>query len=341
MTSSLTVKSSADLLAFVPTQLGFWPANSLVLMSVQGKHLGAMLRTDLPSAGGDILAFARTIAEMISADKDATRYVVALYSDESPDGAYDPHFRTLMNSLALALPHELAGVFLVQSERVFALDSDETFPVSDIKGSPMALELAFRGHGYAQTSEVNIPPAPPASDRETETYSALLDAFRSAPPLEAQELVRNMWRDNLQQETLSLSQLKGMLSTLQDKQFRDIAIGNTSSPGPIPVEDEATLCHYLMGSVAVPPDWKRIDAAEQVLRELLTIAPNPYRPAPLCALAMTQWKKGRASRADSYIKAALDIDPTYRLAVLLAELFSRSMICDWAKDKATAYTGPN
>ena len=338
MTSSLTVKSSADLLAFVPIQLGFWPADSLVVMSIQDKHLGATLRTDLPSTGGDLLAFAHTIAEMISADKDATGYVAALYSDDSPDGAYDPHFRTLMNCLAFALPHELAGVFLVQSERVYALDSDETFPVSDIKASPVALELAFRGRGYAQTSEVHIPVAPPASDRETETYSALLDAFRSAPPLKAQELVRNVWRDSIEQETLSVSQLKGMLSTLQDKLFRDIALGNAFSPDPIPVDDHKHLVNYLMGSREVRPDWKRIDATERALNQMLPLAPNAYRPAPLTALALIQWQKGRASAATSYLKAALEIDPGFRLAVLLDELFSRGTICDWATSRSTAYT---
>jgi hypothetical protein len=44
----LTVRGPEDILGFIPHSLGYWPAQSLVAMTLQGKSLGATLRLDLP-----------------------------------------------------------------------------------------------------------------------------------------------------------------------------------------------------------------------------------------------------------------------------------------------------
>ena len=44
----LRITGPEDILGFIPHSLGYWPASSLVAMTMQGKRLGATLRVDLP-----------------------------------------------------------------------------------------------------------------------------------------------------------------------------------------------------------------------------------------------------------------------------------------------------
>ncbi len=48
----LRITGPEDILGFIPHSLGYWPENSLVAMTLQGKRLGATLRVDLPAPGG-------------------------------------------------------------------------------------------------------------------------------------------------------------------------------------------------------------------------------------------------------------------------------------------------
>ncbi|MFE4230178.1 DUF4192 family protein [Arthrobacter sp. NPDC056886] len=47
----LRITGPEDILGFIPHSLGYWPENSLVAMTLQGKRLGATLRVDLPVPG--------------------------------------------------------------------------------------------------------------------------------------------------------------------------------------------------------------------------------------------------------------------------------------------------
>ena len=48
----LRITGPEDILGFIPHSLGYWPENSLVAMTMQGKRLGATLRVDLPALSG-------------------------------------------------------------------------------------------------------------------------------------------------------------------------------------------------------------------------------------------------------------------------------------------------
>ncbi|HAG61051.1 MAG TPA: hypothetical protein DCL83_17850, partial [Arthrobacter bacterium] len=69
----LTVRGPEDILGFIPHSLGYWPADSLVAMTLQGTRLGATLRLDLP--GPETLAdprdYARTVRDYLLADHNA------------------------------------------------------------------------------------------------------------------------------------------------------------------------------------------------------------------------------------------------------------------------------
>ncbi|KRE59416.1 hypothetical protein ASG92_22580 [Arthrobacter sp. Soil736] len=69
---TLTIKSPADLLSFIGHTLGFWPHESLVCITVDTDRIGATLRVDLPRHDGGELGYARTVAEYLTHDPNAT-----------------------------------------------------------------------------------------------------------------------------------------------------------------------------------------------------------------------------------------------------------------------------
>ena len=80
----LTITGPEDILGFIPHSLGYWPANSLVAMTMQGKRLGATLRVDLPDLDSDpgLLRFSRTVRDYLEADHDADGTLLVLFSEE-------------------------------------------------------------------------------------------------------------------------------------------------------------------------------------------------------------------------------------------------------------------
>ncbi|QDY91369.1 DUF4192 family protein [Arthrobacter sp. UKPF54-2] len=87
----LKITGPEDILGFIPHSLGYWPANSLVAMTLQGKRLGATLRVDLPEPsrcrGPALAAFARTVRDYLEADEEADGALLAIFS--APEGAAD------------------------------------------------------------------------------------------------------------------------------------------------------------------------------------------------------------------------------------------------------------
>ena len=78
----LTVRGPEDILGFIPHSLGYWPAQSLVAMTLQGKSLGATLRLDLP--GREVLAspaqFLLAVRRYLEADKEADGTLLAFFT---------------------------------------------------------------------------------------------------------------------------------------------------------------------------------------------------------------------------------------------------------------------
>ncbi|WP_258805624.1 DUF4192 domain-containing protein [Pseudarthrobacter sp. NS4] len=78
----LIISGPADILGFIPHSLGYWPADSLVAMTLHGKRAGATLRLDLP--GREVLAapgkFLRAVQRYLQADKDADGTLLAFFT---------------------------------------------------------------------------------------------------------------------------------------------------------------------------------------------------------------------------------------------------------------------
>jgi hypothetical protein len=172
----LRITGPEDVLGFIPHSLGYWPENSLVAMSMQGKRLGATLRVDLPvpASGAGVSSrladFAHTVASYLEADDEADGSLLALFT--GGDGAGAP-WAELLAELELALAEAgmpLRDAWIIGTEFWRnAYCSDPACcapgrPVDQIRNSRLNAEMVFRGStvGAAPgTAAMKPPPRPP------------------------------------------------------------------------------------------------------------------------------------------------------------------------------------
>ena len=171
----LTITGPEDILGFIPHSLGYWPANSLVAMTMQGKRLGATLRVDLPDFDSDsgLRRFSRTVRGYLEADHDADGTLLVLFSDEGWVGRTGPDSRNVpagapvpgtLGSLLAALEVELGSsgrpvrdawyVGEAFWRNAYCLDpSCCPFPgrsVEEIRDSRLNAEMVFRGSSVGE-----------------------------------------------------------------------------------------------------------------------------------------------------------------------------------------------
>ncbi|KIS27748.1 hypothetical protein TV39_08300 [Arthrobacter sp. SPG23] len=248
----LTITGPEDILGFIPHSLGYWPANSLVAMTMQGKRLGATLRVDLPVLDSDagLRRFARTVREYLEADHDADGTLLVLFSDEGwfagadsvPGGvpAGVPAEGTLAWLVAaLEVELELSGrpvrdawyVGEVFWRNAHCFDpSCCPFPgrsVEEIRESRLNAEMVFRGSSVGEDPSVAAV-APPVAARADGSV------------LEAEE----RWAGEL----VALRGSRSQFAMVLDVWGRVLA----ADPGTIL---PATLAGYLRASLRVP-HWR-------------------------------------------------------------------------------------
>lgn len=168
----LSITGPEDILGFIPHTLGYWPANSLVAMTMQGKRLGATLRVDLPPPGQvDSGCFADNISNYLQADEDADGSLLVLFVNDGWEGTAG-HFE-LLAALECAL--ELSGMpvrdaWLVGEaywRNAYCTDSAccplPGRSLDEIRDSRLNAEMVFRG------SSVGPGPNTPAGRRGWES----------------------------------------------------------------------------------------------------------------------------------------------------------------------------
>lgn len=160
MTSNrtLSIHQPEDILAYIPHMLGYWPEDSLVAITMQGKVLGATLRVDLPHLGSleARTGFADQIRSFLIADEDANGVALAVYTDAGwEDGDVVRQAFPLLEALQLSLDAvdlSVRDAWLVGSEywrSAYCTDLQccpvPGLPVDRIKNSRLGAELVYRG----------------------------------------------------------------------------------------------------------------------------------------------------------------------------------------------------
>lgn len=195
LSERLTVRGPEDILGFIPHSLGYWPAESLVAMTLHGKRLGATLRLDLPGRDGlaDPTVFARTVCGYLAADENADGTLLAFFTNNAWLAGPD-HYQALLKSLEAALGEagmSVRDAWYVgdQHWRHARCNGSACCPlpgrsVQEIKDSLLNTEMVFLGSsvgpapGHRQTASP-VPELYRAAVLKAEaTWSAQLDLRR-------------------------------------------------------------------------------------------------------------------------------------------------------------------
>ena len=190
----LRITGPEDILGFIPHSLGYWPARSLVAMTVQGKRLGATLRVDLPGGGGSPDwsgtlgpdGFARSVASYLTADADADGSLLALFTETDGDGApWAELLAALEDTLADAgIP--VRDAWLIGADywrNAYCLDpsccAPPGRPVEEITNSRLNAEMVYRGStvGAAPGAALLTPPPGPPDPAVLEAQQGWAELF--------------------------------------------------------------------------------------------------------------------------------------------------------------------
>lgn len=184
----LTAQGPEDILGFIPHSLGYWPADSLVAMTLQGKRLGATLRLDLPGpeVHADPQKFAVTVRDYLRADRHADASLLAFFTNEGwMDGCLGS-VQTYSGLLA-SLQAVLGTAGMPVRDAWYVGDSywrdvhctDESCcpmpgrPISDIRDSRLNAEMVYRGSSVGLAPEEQCTgPAAMSADSRTRLVAA-------------------------------------------------------------------------------------------------------------------------------------------------------------------------
>lgn len=250
MTISETLRAGGpqDILGFIPHSLGYWPRQSLVAITVQGKRLGATLRVDLPrgdecTEGPDatLSRFSETVRDYLLQDTAADASLLAIYSSDAWSSLSE-RLTGLLGSLsatlgAAGLP--VRDAWFVGEERWRdAFCSDRVCcpswgrPLSEISDSFLSAELILRGSRVDSGPDALVSPA--------------------ATALPAEILAEERWLGDLRLREHSRPQFLAVLECWH-RAMGDGAVLRHSRAGAL--HKEANIGAYLCATLRIPA-WR-------------------------------------------------------------------------------------
>ncbi|ASN19815.1 DUF4192 domain-containing protein [Arthrobacter sp. YN] len=247
---TLSIHRPEDILGYIPHLLGYWPEDSLVAITVQGKILGATLRVDLPSrrSARALAGFAEQIRHYLVADEAANGVLLAVYTDAGwAEGTVVDQTMPMIEALQLSLDEvdlSVRDAWLIGTQywrSAFCSDKgccpDPGLPVARIKDSQLSAELVYQGSavgpsprsGTGQPSLARSGPLDPSvKEAESRFGERILGMWRSERCLESvlavwHHVLARVEHAPLQPETDA--QLIGFLrTTLKVPAWRDAVV---------------------------------------------------------------------------------------------------------------------
>jgi hypothetical protein len=330
MNEQLKATSTADILSFIPHALGFTPRNAFVLLTLQGKQLGATLRVDAPTTG-EPADYARRIVNYLAADEKATAALLAVYTgtDEHPN-PYLAHLEAITRELELGgMPLKDAWLVTPTHWRGLLTDTGNQ-PVEAITDSQLNAELIYTGSNHHDAAAHY---GPFTGDPGTATC---IQAAIPSVSLEDITAARSLWTQTLDKpgETPDADTAVQLVGALHNPIIRDLMMCDVVTDS-LPA-DFRDMGKIVLGN-GIAPDWSRVDTAQDTARALITAAPEGSRAPMLCLIGWLEYLKGRASVAMEHFDLAAADTPGYRLAQLLTELVRLGNVAGTAQNPDTAY----
>lgn len=314
---TVSLGEPGEIAVALPYLLGYRPAESIVLVSLggpSGRRVGLTVRADLPPPEHGP-ALARALTRSLAQDRpDGVLLVVLSEAPEVPDGL--PH-RGLVHDLVLALDAvglPLREALLVARERWWSYDCPYPCcepgagtPLPADVGELAAASVAVGTVVARDRQELALRIAPPPEPARTSAGDACLRAGGER----AAEVEARGWA------AVRAGDRSAIGSAV--RRFRP---GPSSEPWP---DDELAEVLWALRDVQVR-DWalqlalgeERV-AAESLWTECTRRAPSPLDAAPATLLAVCAWLRGDGAMANIALDRALDGDPGYSLARLLAQ----------------------
>lgn len=363
------LSTPADILAWVPYHLGFWPHESVVLMALHdepGHSAGAGLvaRIDLAALGDpDTVHVAGSQLEAHLAGEGATRALCLVYRDCASTAlmGQDAQVRTLLGwwlGTAWGAPER---TFLV-AEDTFCCMECRTEPCCPPSGRPLevlrdtavAAQQVFQGHSYAATRDALVPDAQVPESRRQRVNDAAAEHFNSRPPSETTQLRRwrthllRLWDDLMaergalahdpqlqelrEEETgdLQVTTAAAMIAGLSDPIVRDAVLVDAGCP------EDAEITSLDDGAEQMctgryKPDPDRVAAADGVLQELTGQSCAAWNAPVLVVRAWLAWWCADGARANILLDRALQATPDHTLALLLRTILERGVAPAWVQ----------
>lgn len=342
----LHARGVEDLLGYVGHVLGCLPTDSMVLVTVLGPRLRAVVRVDLPQAlpaeAGP--GWAEAVAGVATRDRGADGVLVLALQDGGADatGPDDgpPWWDDLRRALAdHGLPAREAWAVGDARARAWRVDGPHPGPAPvvpvDPASSPLSLHLISRGSVWDLRSGHGRVPTPGEVD------AAEAEAWRSAVPapgaLEGRDDWLVAWEPVLEGEPVlgppaDDTLLRRLGAPLVRPAWRDAlllsaAVGDRW--GGLRAAERAAV---LTGTHARPPRWRRMDRLWEACRRIAGAAPAEAAAQALAVAAWVAWTRGEGSAAGAHLDAARAADPRDGLAEVLHRVVSSGAVCDWAAD---------
>jgi len=299
----LRARGAPDLLALVPFQLGFHPAESLVTVLVRSGRVLLTARLDLPAAdsAGATASFLSDLVRQHGIEE----LVLLAYSGQ-PGPA-----RELLTGLLVALPTGLVNEALyVDGSRWWSMTcTDICCPAEgtpyDVASHPLAAAAVFAGmNARADRSELADSVSGPAAD-DVARLTALTDTVLG-------EL------DELDDPRLGARLLESIL---------DKAV---SEPAPLTERTSATLALLVSDLQLRDLAWAMIepDSAEEHARVWMQVVrqvPPTLSAAPLALLGMAAWIGGDGALQNCCCDELARLHPQYSMGGLLTDISDRAL----------------
>ncbi|XVV02467.1 DUF4192 domain-containing protein [Actinosynnema sp. CA-248983] len=312
------VGNLSDLIAAVPSLLGFYPTDSLVVVVLTGpdhNHVVMTLRLDLPSAEHRRSIAVQLLDILRQHDDAAVLLVVIGHRDEQPEPPSDPPpqrdlvqtVSDAMRRLALPVTHRLWTPAISAGVRWQCYDDPACTGVlpSPDQTTLGAESVAAGWVTYENRSELaNL--LTPDDERALARRATRIERLLAKQPAD----IELSHTDEV--ISRSLRQLLGAVDAMRRGTF-------TPSDANVARLAVALTDHVARDACVMAPTNERAAAAEQLWLTLTKAVPAPYRAEPASLLALSAYLRGNGAFSAIALDAAEAADPDHRLSGFLRQ----------------------
>ncbi len=312
------VGSAAGILAVVPHLLGFHPANSLVVLGIGGPHARIRLafRYDLPSPGDHALSEdIAAHAAVVLAREHLTMVILVGYGS-------GPAVTPVIDVVAPALLE--GGIALHDALRV-----EDGRYWSYVCPDPACCPpdgMPYDPDSHPATAVLAAAGLTVRTDRASLVGTLARDPGSIEPMTHALERAKRR-ATRLIEGALAQHDAADILQPIADAGRRSVrrAVTACRRGDDLTDADEIAWLAFTLTDLRVRDDaWARMDpqyndAHQRLWRRLVRDLPAEYVAAPATLLAFTAWQAGDGALASIAIERALEADPAYSMARLIAD----------------------